>query len=235
GARPVRQRQAPRRPDAAGAGGSRVSAYFLGVSPMSRFGSVLFLALAVLLGSSAHAREGAGTRTTIEEWQIKGIQAALNDPTPGVRQRAVRLLAELLAKSNGEGNEKVRRLARRNIPILVEFLRNPSGGAGPDAVKILGAIEAEEAVQALIRQLNEKVNRDAVKALGQLGMNQAVPRLITLLADEAEDQWVRGAAAEALGRIRTDDAVSPLIALLKDKNKHLREAAVKALGEIRAT
>jgi HEAT repeat protein len=91
------------------------------------------------------------------------------------------------------------------------------------------------AVPALIAALedeNEWRRGLAVEALGRIGDRRAVPALIQVLRKDSTG-GVRAQAATMLARIGDPRAVDPLIAALRDPKGSVREASVRALGELR--
>ena len=70
----------------------------------------------------------------------------------------------------------------------------------------------------------------ALKALGEIKSERAVEPLIRILKDE--DSSVRRGAAKVLGEIKSESAVEPLIRILKDEDSSVRCGAAKALEEI---
>jgi len=83
------------------------------------------------------------------------------------------------------------------------------------------------------QQESGKTRADAVKALGQIGDNCAVEPLIAALNDVNE--YVRQAAAEVLGELKDTRAIKPLIVAFNDKDKDLRRALAEALVKIGAS
>src|SRR5262245_52556828 len=75
----------------------------------------------------------------VEEWQVKGILAALEDGYPEVRRSARRKLAELLRPPHKAWNGKSHELTRKAVPELLLTVqdsrreRQPPGAAAAPA------------------------------------------------------------------------------------------------------
>ena len=99
------------------------------------------------------------------------------------------------------------------------------------AATILGAINDEKAIPALIAALkdnNKLVRREASTAVSR--MSGAVDPLIETLADE--DWKVRGAAAWALGNLGDEKAIPELEKLLDDESSFVKAGAKRAIESI---
>lgn len=141
--------------------------------------------------------------------------------------------------SPGEALLHIRELAKaKDIDGLISELENPledeiitPRGRAADH---LGSLQAEEAVEPLIRMLqtdpNEHARTHAVRALGQIGTPNVLPALRTALQDPA--LAVRGWAALNLGTLKDNAAVPTLIQRLTDSEPVMRRSAGKALLKI---
>lgn len=183
------------------------------------------------------------------------MNLAKDDPKWEIRREAVKLLGkgevkeahELLkeilltdhltimrktaAQALGDLNDPVA------IPALIEGLKVNNDPAIIGEITIsLGKLEAKEAVELLIKALENKdgeVREHAVDALGLIGDPRAVQPLITRLKEDPED-WVRGQAADALGLIGDKQALEPLItALQNDVGIGVSMKTAKALGRLK--
>ena len=123
------------------------------------------------------------------------------------------------------------------VPALIDLLRDPDNRAA--AAAVLGDIgpEAEAAVPALARALEDSdddVRRTSADALGDIGpaAEAAVPALARALDDT--DASVRSNAATALGDLGpvARAAVPALVRALRDGDPDTRWASAEALGEI---
>jgi HEAT repeat protein len=128
----------------------------------------------------------------------------------------------------------------KDVPQLVEDLRETDAGARYTAVKSLGnrAADAKEAVPAMIAMLKDSdssVRVGAAYALGKVGpaASSAVPALIAALDDRHKD--VRQAAAYSLPALGPD-AAAAWKALQKvaaqDLDPSVRNEAAKSLAKI---
>jgi HEAT repeat protein len=112
-------------------------------------------------------------------------------------------------------------------------LAGPSWIARRNAAWGLGALDASEAVPALIEALKDPeagVREQVAWALGAIGDHRAVDALVGALSDSAPG--VRRQAAWALGAIGDRRAVSGLTKALKDTDAGVRRQAAWALGAI---
>jgi HEAT repeat protein len=112
-------------------------------------------------------------------------------------------------------------------------LTGPAWIARKNAAWGLGALDASEAVPALIEALKDPepgVREQVAWALGAIGDRRAVDGLVGALSDSAAG--VRRQAAWALGAIGDRRAVSGLTRALKDNDAGVRRQAAWALGAI---
>jgi HEAT repeat protein len=182
--------------------------------------------------------EGAGRE--------RAILAALEDDTPAVRDRAIRLatryiepevLGELVAD---EANATRRNAAivalERQGPYAVRYLESLLTGREVDVVMFalqmlarIGDASVVMSVMPLARHADPNIAQSAIEALGQLRSAEAVPTLLEMLQ---RDLWLQLAAIDALGVIGSPAAIAPLVALVPDSI--LAEPAVQALQRIAA-
>jgi HEAT repeat protein len=116
---------------------------------------------------------------------------------------------------------------------LMTALVRPAWIARRNAAWALGALNASEAVPALIEAFKDSdagVREQVAWALGAIGDRRAVDGLIGALGDAAAS--VRKQAAWALGAIGDSRAVTPLTRSLKDPDAGVRKQAAWALGAI---
>ncbi len=174
------------------------------------------------------------------------ILAALEDPAPTVRDRAIRLAARyiepgVLGELVADGQNAVRRNAglsalERQGPYAVPHLMSMLGGQDPElllfalqSLSRIGFASAGPAILPLLAHPDPNVAQAAVEAAGKLRLQEAVPALGELLQREL---WIQLAAIAALGEIGHPDAVRPLLAFVPDSI--LAEPAVQALRRIAA-
>src|SRR4051794_20276157 len=143
----------------------------------------------------------------VQVWQVKGIVAALKDTTPGVREKAIRKLAELCGyfSSPGHWPDDSLRLAKEQLPPLLMPLK----------------AEDIEMAQAW-----------ALFALGTVGTEKDLPTLTAYLNDQRP--LMRSSAVKALSRLGTRDHTDQVFPLLKDSDPRVTLAAVEALGRMNA-
>jgi HEAT repeat protein len=116
---------------------------------------------------------------------------------------------------------------------FAKALGGPAWIARRNAAWGLGALDASEAVPALIDALKDSeaaVREQVAWALGAIGDRRAVDGLVGALTDSAPG--VRRQAAWALGAIGDRRAVSALAKALKDADAGVRKQAAWALGAI---
>jgi HEAT repeat protein len=174
------------------------------------------------------------------------ILAALEDPAPGVRDRAIRLAARyiepaVLGELVADGENAVRRNAglsalERQGPYAVPHLVAMLGRGDPELVLFalqslarIGAPSAGPAILPLLNHADANVAQAAIEAAGKIRAQEAVPALCELLQ---RDLWLQLAAIAALGEIGHPSAVGPLMAFVPDSV--LAEPAVQALRRIAA-
>ena len=176
----------------------------------------------------------------------RAILAAMEDQSPIVRERAIRLaaryiepqvLGELVAdEANAiRRNSAISALERQGpyaVPHLRSMLARPEADVVMFALQMLSRIGDPLAVHGILplaRHPDENVAQCAIEALGQLGHREAVPVLIQLLQ---ADLWLQLAAIDALGAIGDAAAVGPLVSLIPDSVA--AEPAIIALQRIAA-
>ena len=89
-------------------------------------------------------------------------------------------------------------------------------------------------IAALSKMLNNPSSHTrsvAARTLGQIGMEEVVPLLAKVLRED-EYAYVRCDAALALGEIGTHDAVFYLSQALKDRDRSVRSAVLRALAQV---
>ena len=128
--------------------------------------------------------------------------------------------------------------AKASAPRLIALLkRDPDDMVRLLAAEVLGSLQSQEAIPALILasgDANEGVRAAALGALGMLGPSaeKATPQF--LIAIKESNPSIRAAAAIGLGRIgATGKAVVPgLIEALKDPEWNVRQNAAISLGNL---
>jgi HEAT repeat protein len=187
-------------------------------------------------GESSAAEQGP---PAVEEWQIRGILAALKDGYPAVRALAAQELANLLdpnltkERPRREWRGNARSLANGAKADLHELLKDQDSYTRMRAADALVWLhEGAKDVQALREFLKDQdpaVRGRAAEALVRLYQDaRDVPVLRELLKDRDPD--VRRGAAEALVRLNDREAVPALRELLKDWDRWVRLHAAEALA-----
>lgn len=96
-----------------------------------------------------------------------------------------------------------------------------------DGLAQAGALEALDAITALMRSPSAALRAEALRTLATLAHPSAAPAVIEALADPS--WWVRAQAANAARRIGIDGAAEPLSSLLGDEQWWVRLRAAEAL------
>jgi len=193
------------------------------------------------------------------------VTAALKDKDEEVRQtaeaavaqlrlspdQAVRLCSKQL-KDSSLAEAALRNSGQVAVPALVEALGMEEPSVREKAARILGcsgelAAEAVPALTAALQDADPAVRLAVAKSLWNITnkADVAVPALVDLLeengpappeASEIRRRFLQ-TVMEALGRIGppATAAVSALKAKAKDKNRHISECALRALGTIAPT
>src|SRR5258706_526548 len=160
-------------------------------------------------------------RRAAEQWEVRGIAAALDDPLPSVWVEALQQLSTL---SSMEGIRSSR---------IAEFLKNPDRIIRRSAASALGAMQAKDQAAVLVKLLKDpdrNVRSSAIFALGAMQAKDQAAELVKLLKDP--DRGVQRSAIFALGAMQAKDQAAELVKLLKDPD--VRDYAVSALGAMQA-
>jgi len=123
----------------------------------------------------------------------------------------------------------------RAVPALITALQDQEDLVCGAAVRALGRLGDEQALQPLLDRLdlleqNEErslLGTHLVSALQQFGLPVLLPMLARLSSDKSE---IRGIAAEVLGSLQEERAFSPLMHVMQgDPAPHVRFEAYKSL------
>jgi HEAT repeat protein len=172
----------------------------------------------------------------------------LKDPSPDVRQVAVRALGytgdpaaspqiiEALASVPAQTvAQTLLRLGPQTAPTLIEALGDERENVRAVAVEVLGRFQAVAAVRPLAAMLATEpsalVQVRVAAALGRLGHPGALGPLIAVLASRYPP-GLRAAAAAALGQLGAPNAVTPLGELLSDPSHAVATSAAAALARL---
>ncbi|BAY30016.1 HEAT repeat-containing PBS lyase [Nostoc carneum NIES-2107] len=177
-----------------------------------------------------------------QDWEIKGIVAALADPYAGVRLEAANKLGEYQLddpkKQIPNYQDVVNLLVKQLSPPDKEEKeeKSLSRRAAAEALVQMQAKDYAVNVAALLKDSDSSVRRAAANALGQLQAKDYAANVAALLKDS--DSSVRRAAANALGQLQAKDYAANVVALLKDSHSNslinVRSAAANALGQMQA-
>ena len=176
--------------------------------------------VSVLRDGDRAVRDAAtGALLAIGEPAVTTLGACLSDPLLTVQELASSVLARIADA--------------RVLTPLITALVSPDWIVRMHAAKALGRIQDPEAVTPLVPLLQDSVKavrEETSAALAAIGA-AALPSLLGALT---HGEWlVRLHAVEALGKTRSPEAVSPLLSVLfNDRDRAVREDAVRALGHI---
>ncbi|MDF1579167.1 MAG: HEAT repeat domain-containing protein [Desulfuromonadales bacterium] len=146
---------------------------------------------------------------------IPALIAALDDPDHQVRRYATRSLIKL---------------NRAAVPPLLDVLSAGSVRAVAGAIRALGDIGDQRALDALLQQLSGEHRSEAILALGKLKDRRAAAAMISALDDP--DWRIRMNAAMALGPLGGPAAVESLRKTLEDEVRVVREWSARSLEMI---
>jgi len=160
-----------------------------------------------------------GALLAIGEPAVTTLGACLSDPALTVQELASSVLATIADA--------------RVLTPLIAALASPDWIVRMHAAKALGRIKDPEAVGPLVPLLQDSVKavrEETSTALAAIG-DAALSSLLGALTHE--DWLVRLHAVEALGKTRSPEAVTPLLSVLfNDRDRAVRQDAVRALGQI---
>jgi HEAT repeat protein len=176
------------------------------------------------------------------------VVALLRDPNGQVRDAALNALihigepavpALLIALAASAESKVIRTLMRAlqgiqlpAVPYLLDALQGDSTPFSAQIIRVLGGIEHEDAISALIRMLaheDRKLQYAAVSALRQQRA-AAIPALIEALRHSHNE--VRSWAAGLLGQHQHRPAIPALIEAVRDPVPDVRRAAIHALAQM---
>src|SRR6185436_16936805 len=176
--------------------------------------------VAMLRDRDRAVRDAAiGALLAIGESAVIPLGDCLSDPVLTVQELASSVLATIADA--------------RVLALLMAALKSPDWIVRMHAAKALGRIQEPEAVASLVPLLQDNVKavrEESSTALAAMGA-AALPSLLAALTHA---EWlVRLHAVEALGKTRSPEAVDPLLSVLfNDRDRAVREDAIRALGQI---
>lgn len=146
------------------------------------------------------------------------VQRALLDPNHEVRLRALRAVEE--------------RPGAERVPVLVDQLGDPSFAGRALAVRILGRIGTEEAIEAVVKNLDTP-DRELREALTDVIAAKGVDFLLGV-AERSKGEEMELALVWALGKTGLPEAAPHVLARAEHDAPSVRAAACGALGKLRA-
>jgi truncated hemoglobin YjbI len=173
-----------------------------------------------------------------QDWEMKGIVAALADPYAEVRLEAAKKLAEYQL-------DDPRSLIKNYKDVVDKLVKHLSPQESDDkeksvsrraAASALGQMKATNFapdVAKLLKDSDRNVRYFAASALGQMKATNIAPQVAALLKDS--DTEVQRAAASALGQMKATNIAPQVAPLLKNSDTEVRVAAASALGQMKAT
>ncbi len=178
------------------------------------------------------------------EERAEVIEKLVRNPSPGIRERALRVGAAVLpderlvdylrsdsdAVLRNAGLEILKDRGKRSFALAVRLLRDDDPDVVLQAVMVLDHVKnprAVEPLRAVLHHRDQNVAQAAIVAVGHLGDARAVPDLLPFLEVEP---WLQLAAIQALGDLRSTHAVEPLAGLLTDLT--VGSLAAEALAQI---
>ncbi|HVR10857.1 MAG TPA: HEAT repeat domain-containing protein [Thermoanaerobaculia bacterium] len=158
------------------------------------------------------------------------VEMLVRNSSPGVRERVLRLGANLLPEERlaehlrndhdavlrNAGLEMLKLRGARSFPLAVRLLADPEPDVVLQAVLLLDHLRdprALEALRGVLAHPDLNVAQAAILAIGRLGDARSIPDLLPFLA---ADPWLQMAAVQALGDLRSRRAVADLARLLGD-------------------
>jgi len=193
-------------------------------------------------------------KTAFNGKALEYIQNMLGDDTPVVRVRAADSLAEI--KDAGSVSYITRALDKETVsfcvgsmcralralkdkaavPVLIKVLENTDDSTRYYAAQALGDIADKAAVEPLLKVLVQKDTRFSqryiVWALGQIGDKRAVKPLMDAMSILTYNSS-NVTAITVLGKLGDISVVPLMLTKLNDKDTFMRQAAGKALQELK--
>ena len=157
----------------------------------------------------------------------------------------VKTKKQILKLESEDGEERVTAINAlsekhnvETIRLLISLLKEDTSAQFREcACGILGKLKAENAVDVLIKCLNDPddgVIYHAALALGDIKDSKAVNPILRKLKGKKNNPIFRSELIVALGNIGDDRVVGPLIHVLRnDEDKFVRHQAARALGKLK--
>ena len=172
------------------------------------------------------------------------VSRLLRNPSPGIRQRALRIGVAVLSDDQliefirndaddvirNAGLEIFKLKGSRSFTIALNLLQDKDPDVVLQAILLLDHISDPRAynyLRPLLSNSNTNLVQAAITAVGHLGNARAIRDLLPFLK---ADPWLQIAAVQALGDIRSSQAIKPLQELLTDL--FLSSLAAEAIARI---
>ena len=160
---------------------------------------------------------------------VLSILNEFNDPR--INSAAI----ELLADDSAEVRVKSVELLQHEDAIeatrpLIRLLDDPDYEVRAAAIRALGVIGDETAIDPLTDRIAGPQGAEALTSLGNTGNLSVMPTLVKAMREGGDDE--RAAAAEALGKLldgRTSHSTATLIKTLADEHAEVRSKAIQSL------
>ena len=184
----------------------------------------------------------------IELKNVKNVIALLTDQDIEVRKEVIRVLGNLGSKRGikplldllKENDAKIRNLAKNALyknldktkspELLYEIVKGRNINARREAIKLLGMLKDDNAIDLLLSVFNSKVaslRGSAYRSLLRILSNNIDNKIISALSDKS---WqVRMFCAKIIGEIADPITIDYIFDLIEDENGSVRKAAVDAL------
>ncbi|HEY9859092.1 MAG TPA: HEAT repeat domain-containing protein, partial [Candidatus Obscuribacterales bacterium] len=163
-----------------------------------------------------------------EDWEIKGIVAALKDPDINVHIEAARKLAQYKID-----NPKTLKDYEKLTSHFTQLLQVSSPNARVTAARALGTLHVKEQAPELVKLLKELDGLDAreiVYALVEMNAKEQTPEIVKLLKEPNPD--IRRNAIYVLRGVGAKEQVPKIMQLLKDPDPLVQRDAIYAMGEL---
>lgn len=164
------------------------------------------------------------------EERVFALERLVRNPSPGIRERALRIGSALLSddqlitylRNDGDaalrnaGLEILKLRGSRSFSAALRLLKDADADVVLQAVLILEHLRDPRALESLRGVLDHpdpNVIQAAILATGKLGNTRSIPDLLPMLKG---DPWLQMATVQALGDLRSTAAIRPLSELLTD-------------------
>ncbi len=128
------------------------------------------------------------------------------------------------------------RVGKCAVPALVEIMKSGNDFEVQQAVDALGRIGDKSIVEILIFEFYKREDNltrwKIIRAIGELCDRKGAALLQTVLKAQEYVAFIRWEAANGLGKMAETNAIDDLLNALKNENKEICRASVRALGKI---